>query len=84
MITSLTEKLMGKGTGQAMEYKQELVHNVLAVAWNTIVMLAKKVEHNVLCVMTALIIVLQSTMPQNPAANLQHALLKVPNTLVIK
>ena len=52
VITSLTERLMGKGTGQAMEYEEELVHNVPTAACNTIVSIAKKVEDNVMCVMT--------------------------------
>ena len=48
---------MGKGTWQAMEYKEELVHNVPVAAWNAIVSVAKKVEDNVLHMMTTLVIV---------------------------
>ena len=51
-MTSLTERLTGKGTGQAMEYEEESVHNVLTAAHNAVVSMAKKVEDNVLCVMT--------------------------------
>ena len=51
-MTSLTKRLIGKGTGQAMEYKEESVHNVHTAACNTIVSIAKKVEDNVMCVMT--------------------------------
>ena len=49
-MTSLTKRLMGKGTGQAMEYEEELVHNVPTAALNAIVSMAKKVEDNVLCI----------------------------------
>ena len=83
-MTSLTGRLGGKSTGQAIEYEEELVHNALSVAQNAIVLVAKKVEHNVLYIITAPVIVLQPTVPQNPAANLPNALLKVTNTLVIK
>ena len=31
-MTSLTKRLMGKGTRQAMEYEEESVHNVLTAA----------------------------------------------------
>ena len=61
-MTSLTERLMGKGTGQAMEYEEELVHNVPVAAQNAIVSVAKKVKDNVLHMMTALVIALQSAM----------------------
>ena len=40
-MTSLTEWLMGKGTGQAMEYEEELVHNMPTAAQNAIVSIAK-------------------------------------------
>ena len=52
-----------------MEYKEELVHNAPAIAWNTIISVAKKVEDNVLHVMTALVTTLQPTVLQDPAAN---------------
>ena len=83
-MTSLTKRLMGKGTGQKIEYEEELIHNIPVAAWNAIVSVAKKVEDNVLHMMTTLVIALQSTTPQNPVANLPHALLRVPNALVIK
>ena len=60
-MTSITKRLMGKGTGQVMEYKEESVHNVLMTARNAVVSIATKVEDNVLCVITTLAIVLQST-----------------------
>ena len=75
---------MGKGTGQAIEYKKELVHNVLMAAWNTIVSLAKKVKDNVLCMMTALVIAPESATPQTPVVNPPYALLRVPIALIIK
>ena len=45
--------------------------------------MAWKVEDNVMCIVMAPIIMLQPTMPSNPAANLLHDLLKVPNAMVI-
>ena len=83
-MTSLTERLMGKGTRQAMEYEEELVHNALTPAHNTIVSVAKKVEDNILHVMTAPAIMLPSAMPKTPEANPLGVLLKAPNALVIK
>ena len=75
---------MGKGTGQAMEYKKELVHNVPTAARNAIVSVAKKVEDNVLCAMTALVITLPSAALKIPEANPLGILPKAPNALVIK
>ena len=83
-MTSLSERLMGKGTGQAMEYKEKLVHNVPTAAQNAIVSIAKKVEDNVLYVMTMLVITLPSAMPKIPEANLPGILPRAPNALVIK
>ena len=83
-ITSLTERLTGEGTRQAMEYKEELVHNVLTAAQNAIASIAKKVEDNVWHVMTILFIMLPAAMPQTPAANPLCALLRAPNALIIK
>ena len=83
-MTSLTKRLTGKSTGQAMECKEELVHNVLTAACNAIVSIAKKVNDNVLCMMTTLVIVLHSSMLQTPVANPLHALLRVSNALIIK
>ena len=51
-MTSLTERLVGEGTRQDMKYKEKLVYNVMAIAQNTIILVAKKVEDNVLCMMT--------------------------------
>ena len=84
MMTSLTKRLTGEGTVQAMEYEEELVHNVLTAAQNAVVSIAKKVKDNVLHMMTVLVIVPQSTAQQSPAANLPHALLRVPNAFIIK
>ena len=67
-----------------MEFSEELVHNVPAVAQNTIMSVAKKVKDNVLCMMTALVIAQHLATLQNPVVNPQFALLKVPNTLVIE
>ena len=83
-MTSLTKRLMDKGTGQAMEYKEKLVQNVPTAAWNAIVSMANKVEDNTLHVMIALVIMKPSAMPKAPAANPPSALPKVPNALVIK
>ena len=83
-MTSLTERLMGKGTRQAMTYKEESVHNIQNAPWNAIVSVAKKFGDNVLRVMTTLVIMLPSATPKTPEANPPHALLKVPNALVIK
>ena len=67
-----------------MEYEEESVHNMLMAAQNTIVSIANKVKATILHVMTARVITPLSTMPQTLAANLLHALLRVPNALVIK
>ena len=83
-MTSLTERLAGKDTRQDMEYEEKLVHNVLAIAWNAIILVAKKVDDNVLHMMTAPVIVPQPAILQNPAANLLCALVKAPNALIIK
>ena len=83
-MTSLTERLMAEGTRQAMEYKEKLVHNMPTAAWNAIVSMAKKVEDNTLHIMTTLVIMPPSTGPKTPAPNPPCALLKTPNTLVIK
>ena len=60
-MTSLTKRLMGKGTRQAMEYEEELVHNVSMAAQNTIISVAKKVEDNVLHMITTPVVATQST-----------------------
>ena len=83
-MTSLTKRLMGKGAGQAIEYKEESVHNVLTAAQNAIVSIAKEVKDNFLHVMTTLVIMLLSAIPQTPAAKPPRALLMAPNALVIK
>ena len=83
-MTSLTERLTGKGTRQAMEYKEELVHNVLMAARNTIVSMAKKVEDNILHVMIAPVVTPPSAVPNTPEADPPGVLPKAPNALVIK
>ena len=83
-MTSLTKRLTGKGTRQVMEYKEELVHNVLMAACNAVVSVAKKVEDNVLHVMIAPVVMLPSAMPKNPEADPPGILPKAPNALVIK
>ena len=75
---------MGEGTGQVIEYEEELVHNVPVVSQNSIMFVPKKVEDNVLHMMTTTVIAPQPTLPSNPAANPLCTLLKVPNALVIK
>ena len=62
-MTSLTERLIGKGTRQVMEYEEELVHNMLTAARNAVVSIAKKVKDNILRVMTVLVIMLLSAKP---------------------
>ena len=54
----LTERLAGKGTRKDMEYEEELVHNGLAIAWDNIITVAKKVEDSMLYVITAAVIML--------------------------
>ena len=83
-MTSLTMRLTGEGTRQAMEYEEESVHNVPTACRNAVVSVAKKVEDNVLRVMTTPVVTPPSTMPKTPEANLPGVLLKAPNALVIK
>ena len=83
-MTSLTKRLTGEGTGQAMEYEEELVHNALMAARNAVVSVAKNAKDNILCVMTAPVVMPPSTTPKTPEANLLGVLLKAPNALVIK
>ena len=83
-MTNLTERLAGKGTRQAMEYEEELVHNVLTAARNAVVSVVKKVEDNVLHVMTAPVIMPPSAMLKTPVANPLGALFRAPNALAIK
>ena len=86
VMTSLAERLAG--TGQDMEYKEELVYNAPAVSHNAVVSMTLKVKGNVphiiIVPVIVLVIVPQPTMPSNPVFNPLHALLKVPNILVIK
>ena len=86
---SLTERLVVKGTRQDMDYEEKLVYNAPAIAWNAATTfwatsVAKKVVDNVLRMMTALLIVPQPAIPQDPVANPPSTLLKVYNALVIK
>ena len=83
-MTSLTERLTGEGTGQAMEYEEESVHNVPMAAQNAIVSMAKKVEDNILHVMTAPVITPPSVAPNTPEADPPGVLPRAPNALVIK
>ena len=75
---------MGKGTGQAMEYEEESVHNMLMAAHNTVVSVAKQVEDNVVRVMTAPVVTPPSAAPKTPEASPPGILPKAPNALVIK
>ena len=83
-MTSLTERLTGKGTRQAIEYEEELVPNAPIAARNAVVSVVKKVEDNVLHVMTMPVITPPSAVPKTPEANPLGVLLKVPYALVIK
>ena len=84
-MTSLTERLTGKGTRQAMEYKEELVHNVLTAARNACSVHGKEGRGQRLAhVMTAPVVMLPSATPKTPEANPPGVLPKVPNALVIK
>ena len=83
-MTSLTKRLMGKGTGHAVEYKEESLHNVPTAAHKTMVCIAKKVKDNLLHVMTTPVIMPPSTIPKAPVANPPSALLRAPNALIIK
>ena len=58
-MISLTERLVGEGTKQDIEYDKELVNNSLAIARIAIISVAKKVENNVLHMMTAPVAMLQ-------------------------
>ena len=82
-MTSLTESLTGKGTQQAIEHEEKLVHNVPMAAQNTIVSIAKKVENNVLHMMTTLVVALQFAALQTPVANLLHVLLSERSVHII-
>ena len=62
-MTSLTERLVGEGTRQDMEYEEESVPNAPAIAQNAIILVANKVEDNFLHVMFAPVAVVQPTMP---------------------
>ena len=81
---SLTERLAGKGTRQDMEYKEELVHNMPAIAQNAVISVGKKVEDNILHIMIALVVTQQPTTPKNPAHNPLCTLLKAPNAFFVK
>ena len=83
-MTSLTERLTGEGTGQAMEYEEESVHNMPPAARNTVVSIAKKVEDNVLHVMTAPVVTPPSAVLSTPEADPLGVLPKAPNALGIK
>ena len=83
-MTSLTKRLMGEGTRQAMEYEEESMHNVPKAAQNAVIFIAKKVKDNVMHVMTAPVVTPPSTAPKIPEANPLGVLPKAPNALVIK
>ena len=83
-MTSLTKRLTGKGTGQVMEYEEELVHNMPMAARNAVVSMAKKVKDNVLRVMTTPVVMPPSATPKTPEANPLGILPKAPNALIIK
>ena len=59
------------------------MHTALAIARNTIILVAKKVEDSVFRMMNAPVTVPQPAMQQDPVNNPLHALLKVPNVLII-
>ena len=83
-MTSLTERLTGKGTRQAMEYEEESVYSMPMATRNAVVSVAKKVKDNVLCVMTAPVVTPPSAVLKTPEANPPGVLPKAPNALVIK
>ena len=83
-MTSLTERLAGEGIRQDMEYEEELMHNALTIAQNSIISVAKKVEDSVLYMMIAPVFMPHHAAPQDPVANPLHTLVKAPNALVIK
>ena len=60
-MTSLTDRLVGEGTRQDMDYVEESVYSGLATAQNAIILVAKKVEDNILHMTTALVPALQPT-----------------------
>ena len=67
-----------------MEYEEELLHNALMAARNTVVSMAKKVEDNVLRVITAPVVTPPSAMIKTPESNPPSILPKAPNALIIK
>ena len=84
-MTSLTKRLTGKGTRQAMEYEGGVGAQCAdGCPQHAIVSMAKKVKDNVLHVMTAPVIMPLSTTPKIPEANPPGILPKAPNALVIK
>ena len=83
-MTSLTERLMGEGTGQAMEYEEESVHNAPMAAHNAVMSVAKKVEDSVLHVITAPVVPPPSAAPNTPEADPPGIVPKAPNALVMK
>ena len=76
-MTSLTERLVANDIEQDMECKEGSVHNGLAVAQKTFVLVASKVKDSILYVMMAPFIVVLLVLLANPVANLECA--KVPN-----
>ena len=83
-MISPTQRLPGKGIELNIEYKKQLVHYASAVAQNTVVSVVSKSKDNIISVMIMLVIVLQLAFLYNPVANPPHALLRVPNSLIIK
>ena len=83
-MTSITKRLVNKGTRHALKYEEELVHSAMAVSQNAIICMAKKVEDNVLLVMTVPVYAPQPITAQNPVATPLCTLLKAPNALIIK
>ena len=74
MITSLTERLVGKGIRHDMKYEEQLMHNAPAIAQNGVMFETLKVENNTLHIMTALVIMPQPATLTNLLANLLYTL----------
>ena len=84
-ISSITKRLEGKGTGILLiKYKEDLVCNALAVAWNAVMLLALKVEDNVLHIMIVPAIAPQLDALSNSLAKLPCTFFKVLHALIIK
>ena len=83
-MASLIERPVGKGIEQEIEYEEQSVLIVPAVAKNSAMSVTSKVEDNILCIMIGPVIMLQPSMLTNPPANTSCILLNALYTFIIK